>query len=86
MLMQVLEHIDQGNPWGNMISVLKDIIKTDCDEIQHQSEAHGKNLLISQTNPGFLIPPEDRQAAEGFLDAFFAVKIGDKTLGQIVMA
>lgn len=87
IIMQVLEHIDQGNPWGNMVSILKGIIeRADFDEIQHQSEAHGKHLLISQTNPGFLIPPEDRQAAEGFLHAFFAVKIGDKTLGQIVMA
>ena len=87
MIMQVLEHIDQGNPWGNMVSVLKGIIESSgLSENQQQLETHNQHLLISQANPGFLIPPEDRQVAEGFLHAFFAVKIGDKTLGQIVMA
>lgn len=86
LVMQVLEHIDQGNPWGNMVSVLKGIIvMPGFSESQLQTETDKQHLLISQANPGFLIPPEDRQVAEGFLQALFAVKIGERTLGQTLM-
>jgi Fe-S-cluster containining protein len=87
MTMQILEHLDQGNQWGNMVSLLKGIIGwAGFSENQPQGETDKQHLLISQANPGFLVPPEDREVAEEFLHALFSAKKGDKTLGQIVMA
>ena len=84
MVMQIIEHIDQGNPWGQMVLTLKHIVnKKDESKAQDDENTH---LLISQANPGFLVPPEDRYVAEQFLQTLFAAKIGGITLGQILKA
>lgn len=81
MMMQIIEHLDQGNPWGNMLMVLRRIIGENSLELNDNKE----NILTSKTNPGFLVPPEDTEVAEKFLQDILNMKIADKTLGQIFM-
>ena len=84
MVMQIIEHIDQGNPWGQMVSVLKHIVnKKGESKTQDDEKLH---LLTSQANPGFLVPPEDSYVAEQFMQTFFAAKIGGTTFSQILKA
>jgi len=55
VMMQCIEHIDRGRPWGNLHTILKLAtgIRTDSDN----SDANC--FRISQAIPGFLIPPDE---------------------------
>lgn len=59
MIMQMIEQLDcEQGFWGNMIDVLK-LLNHDTDDRER--------LLPAQANPGFLVPPEERQAVSAFL-------------------
>ncbi len=56
IIMQSMEHLDQGHSWGNLNMILRslDARKKNVAEAQKVSKT-----LISQPVPGFLIPPDE---------------------------
>jgi Fe-S-cluster containining protein len=54
LVLQCIEHLDRGRPWGNMHTILKIVSKE--QEIQTLQD---RNLRISQPIPGFLVPPAE---------------------------
>jgi len=55
IIMQCIEHLDQGRPWGNMNTILRSIAnrKTNASIQNTCSE------LLAEPIPGFLIPPDE---------------------------
>jgi len=68
--MQIIEHLDSdGGLWGNMADVLK-VLLAGPKRTEEQSR-----LLPARPNPGFLVPPSERESVGNFiykLNAFFA--------------
>ncbi len=63
IILQCIEHIDQGRPWGNMNTILQ-MVKGKNSGGQGDSE---KNFRISEPIPGFLIPPDEAASIENQL-------------------
>jgi Fe-S-cluster containining protein len=54
VIMQCIEHLDQGRPWGNMNAILRNLGRKGGNERKcHQP------LPLSRPIPGFLIPPDE---------------------------
>lgn len=63
VILQCIEHLDQGRPWGNMNIILQ-MVAADHESSEKQKE---KGIRISQPIPGFLIPPEEINQVENQL-------------------
>ncbi len=88
---QLIEHVGQGEYWGNMHDVLLAL----CDRKENEETAQ---LLASQSLadqararlrkakplPGFLISGEDYDRVSPFILALFNEKIGGKTVEEIL--
>ena len=57
VILQCIEHLDQGRPWGNMYTILKMI----NDPSLKKPFEIDTNVLISEPIPGFLVPPEEKE-------------------------
>lgn len=67
VILQCIEHLDHGRPWGNIYAILRS---------QRKTEPEGKRepgLLIAERIPGFLIPPEEMARMDGFLRQILAL-------------
>lgn len=63
VILQCIEHLDRGRPWGNIYAVLRSLRKQ-----QGKEEMNGEpGLLIADRIPGFLIPPEEADRMNGVL-------------------
>ena len=60
IIMQCIEHLDQGRPWGNMNAILRRIAAGK----EATARASG---LVAQPIPGFLLLPEEETALAGKL-------------------
>ncbi len=81
-VMQIIEHLDQGGCWGNMIEVLKSLpgLKQAGGG---SGPGHKKSkLYISQENPGFLIPPEDETTVEKYLNTLYIKETAGRTFAE----
>jgi len=58
IIMQCIEHLDQGRPWGNMNTILHSFAMTLQD---NSGKDHDQAVLCSVPIPGFLIPPEEME-------------------------
>lgn len=67
VIMQCIEHLDQGRPWGNLNSILRLLTTTDPDEMNK------KNTLFAQQIPGFLIPPEEHSQLQEHLNTLLNI-------------
>ncbi|MEJ2034452.1 MAG: YkgJ family cysteine cluster protein [Deltaproteobacteria bacterium] len=76
ILCQLIEHLDQGGLWGNMLDVLPALSETGANT---QGE-----LLTCQPCPGLLIPPEEQEDLEELLARLFEEPIGSSTLGGLL--
>lgn len=74
IVMQIIEHIDQGNPWGNMIDVLQGNI----------NGTGSKTAINAQPLPGFLINEAERPIVMPVIQKLLQTPIRGKTLGQII--
>ena len=63
VILQCIEHLDQGRPWGNMNIILQ-MVAADHESSEKPKE---KGIRISQPMPGFLIPPEEINQVENQL-------------------
>lgn len=76
-ILQVIEHLDQGNHWGNMIDILQSLVATGG-----AGAGDTAGLLTAQRNPGFLVPPEDQRVVSTYLKELYGTSIQDKTVGH----
>ncbi|MFH1215888.1 MAG: YkgJ family cysteine cluster protein [Pseudomonadota bacterium] len=87
--MQVIEHLGQGEMWGNIIDLLLAL----CGEDQYSgilnhlkkkeriNEAKTK-LLPAEAIPGFLLMPDEEKEVEALLWTIYSEKIGQKSVGD----
>lgn len=72
MMMQIIEHFDQGNFWGNM----EDVLAAHLLDSHKKSGDRGHCLPRAEPLPGFLIPPSEQEFARRFLAALSRAGIG----------
>jgi Fe-S-cluster containining protein len=89
-VMQIIEHLGQGEYWGNMLDVLPAL----CDLPENRKYLEllpasfvdhcRANLVSARPLPGFLIPEEDWDKVSSLLTTIFSTKIGEKTVENIL--
>lgn len=89
--LQLIEHIGQGEYWGNMHDVL--LALSDLNENKETAKLLHSQSMADQARarvkkaaplPGFLISAEDYDRVSPFVLAVFNVKIGAKTVEEIL--
>lgn len=87
VVMQLIEHLNQFKPWGNMLDMLTALSQlppyAERFHPQDHAESCHKRLLSAQPIPGFLIPEEDQSEVSPLLESILHQKIGVKTIEQI---
>jgi len=78
-VMQIIEHLDQGGRWGNVLDLLR--LETGYSNNDEQLKSRIKKCLPL---PGFLIPPEDYEQVRPLLESIFSAKINGKSLEDIL--
>lgn len=87
---QLIEHLGQGEYWGNMLDVLcvlSDIsINRDICKLLIPDKApavRSINLRSGKPLPGFLILEEEWEAVSPLLNAIFTTRIDHRTIEEI---
>lgn len=88
---QILEHLSQGSPWGNMISILLTLSETPAfrrvGEILANPEMirqHRQACLTALPLPGFLISAEEQSQVFPLLQKIYKSDIKGKRLEEIL--
>ncbi len=89
-VLQVIEHLGQGEYWGNMLDVLAAL--SDLPENRGYvgllpaafAGLARANLVSARPLPGFLIPEEEWAEVEPLLLGIFGHRIGEKTIEDIL--
>ncbi len=89
-VMQIIEHLGQGEYWGNMLDVLSAL----CDLPENRSyatllpasfvEQSRIQVIKAKPLPGFLLLDEEMEKIAPLLDAIFTRKVGEKTVESIL--
>ncbi len=86
--LQLIEHLDQGNCWGNMLDVLPMMIRENAPgqeaDGKQRPEKTGRHIHRSRPVPGFLVMPDQQAEVQEYLTGLFAVQIGRSNLGTIL--
>lgn len=77
---QLLEHLDQKKPWGNMLDMLALLTA----EGAGGSSRVGNHLLRSQPLPGFMLGPEEYDQVAPLLERIFAATVDGRTIETIL--
>lgn len=62
---QLIEHLDRGGYWGNMLDVLG-YLDQDGEQSVREDSCRSSRLLSTQQLPGFLIPPGEEDIINRF--------------------
>lgn len=89
-VMQIIEHLGQGEYWGNMLDVLSAL--SDLPENRHYTpllppsfaDQARVQLVKAKPLPGFLLLEEEMEQITPLLEAIFTQKIGEKTVESIL--
>ncbi|MCX5871480.1 MAG: hypothetical protein NTY00_12840 [Deltaproteobacteria bacterium] len=89
-VMQIIEHLGQGEYWGNMLDVLSAL----CDLPENRScatllppnfaDQSRVQVIKAKPLPGFLLLDEEMEKIAPLLDAIFTRKVGEKTVESIL--
>jgi Fe-S-cluster containining protein len=89
-VMQIIEHLGQGEYWGNMLDVLAAL----CDLPENKSYATllppsftnqaRMQIIKAKPLPGFLLLDGEMEKIAPLLDAIFTSKVGEKTVESIL--
>lgn len=74
VMMQIIEHIDQGEYWGNMLDILIIMVKRE----ENMQNTHKSSTSFSETLPGFLIPPDEEEQVKQLLSKLYKQTIENK--------
>ncbi len=69
VILQCIEHIDRGRPWGNMNMILQMINNTRSGDQGLKKEGH----RIAEPIPGFFIPPDEADAIHERLEKLLRI-------------
>lgn len=89
---QLIEHLGQGEYWGNMLDVLPalldiSVFRSISDQLQNApATITGGRLhtLRAQPLPGFMLGPEDREHVTSLLKGVFQQNVAGKTVEDIL--
>jgi len=76
VFLQIVEHVAQGEVWGNLLDILHAKI---CEA--HEGPQRGR-LAISEAIPGLLVPEEEYALLEGLFASLRRIQVRDKSLMQ----
>ena len=76
---QLIEHLDQNQPWGNMLDVLPLLQNGPEDRIRDQLQP-----LRSRPLPGFMLSADEHRAVAPLLEQLFAARVGERTVEDIL--
>lgn len=82
VLMQIIEHIDQGRQWGNMLDILYLLGREGNAASSATNGGHRglkAELPVSEPIPGFLVPPEEEHQVRHLMDALYSREIFGRT-------
>jgi len=74
---QLLEHLGQRQPWGNMLDLLTLLLEKDKKHRTSQT-------LRAQPLPGFMLTPEDEQQVAPLLERILTARVGKTTIEAIL--
>lgn len=80
---QIIEHLDKGGLCGNLIDLIL-ALKDERNQAMYEegSKLMVKNLPPTRPVPGFLIPPDQTETVQGFLDKLFQTDRGGRTFRE----
>lgn len=70
IIMQCIEHLDQGRPWGNLITILRSLSPV--------GDHTKKQTLLAEPIPGFHILPEEADHLHQQIKTLLSIIKGDK--------
>lgn len=82
VLMQIIEHIDQGRPWGNMLNIMG---RLHMERVESWNENNGwvtglvNGSVVSEPIPRFLIPPEEQEDVDKVLADLYDREVSGKS-------
>lgn len=85
-VMQVVEHIDQGNIWGNMNTVLALMLGNVHSKPTRTAVSEFSEVHRSLPCPGFLIPPEDEKSVLAFIQTLYDWEVEGRPFGKWITA
>lgn len=86
-LLQVLEHVDLGGMFANMIDMLLLFNnEKNFDEYLRNSTLRSNGFLQNRPIPGFMIPPEHEHKTLSVLNTLYNSTVGNSTFRDIIMA
>jgi len=89
-VMQIIEHLGQGEYWGNMLDVLSALCdlpeNRSCATLLPPSFADQSRIQVIKAKPlpGFLLLDDEMEKIAPLLDAIFTRKVGEKTVESIL--
>jgi Fe-S-cluster containining protein len=78
IIMQCIEHLDQGRPWGNLNTILRRIAAGNKEK-EERDHAAG---LVAQPIPGFLLLPEEEAALQEKLQTLLRLLNAERQPGE----
>lgn len=84
--LQLIEHLGQGQWWGNMLDMLPALLAEQYEKTTSSAnpEEINSHLLNALPVPGFLIMPEQQAAVQQYLEGLFALSVGETSLDKIL--
>lgn len=91
VMMQVVEHVGQGEYWGNMMDILLEL-SSQSRYIGRQWQGEGANkvdrarfrLLTAEPVSNFIVPPEDEEKISQLLKQISGTEVYKNTIGVLV--
>ncbi|MDH4319553.1 MAG: hypothetical protein OEV64_14290 [Desulfobulbaceae bacterium] len=81
---QLIEHVDQGGYWGNLVHVVGALLVDSEPDCQQEEEQCFSKLLPCSPLPGFVISPEEQREVKGVLDRLFNSMMGATTFKELM--
>ncbi len=80
-LNQLIEHLDQRRPWGNMLDILTMLATAGPHDKVGATRSH---TLRSQPLPGFLLDPREHQEVAPLLERIFTARMGGRSVEDLL--
>ncbi len=91
VFLQLIEHLDQGRPWGGMAAVFAWLIENGSAIGANQALAADKHssafaapLRVAQPLPGLLVPPEEEMAVRAILEPLLQDAVAGSTVAALL--
>lgn len=83
--LQLIEQVDAGGLWGNMLDVL-DMLTREQEKERTGVTVNATRLLRNQPLPGFLIPPAEQAEVSAAIAGLFQTTIDGQPFSRLLKA